>query len=751
MLKLTEEVESIIAEAANLAGEMESRYLMPEHLVCILANHREFYEPYYRYGGDSEKLNQQMIEWLEKFAEKRKDLEEGLELTKDFHTVLAIAAQQAESSGKQAVELCHLVNAILTLEDSYACYYLAAGGEVDIINFLGELSRNELAKDTNRKNWTEENAVLTQNLSEETGNSKEASWNRYVECMNKTCIEKNPLIGRKEQLERTIQILCRMDKNNVLYLGEAGVGKTALAYGLARKIEEGQVPEPLKGAVIYGLEIGNLIAGTQYRGDFEKRFQMVMEGLAKEEKPIVYLDELHMLVGAGAVDGGSLDASNLLKPYLAEGKIRFIGATTYQEYQRFLSGKQGFLRRFQRVEVPEPSEEETITILNGLKSRYEQFHKVTYADKVFQYTVTASKKYIHERFLPDKAIDLIDEAGAYRKLHPLKQKKQMIDSDLIDLLLTEICHIPKRAVEQDDLKQLAELEEHLKQNVFGQEEAIEQISNAVKFSRAGLNEEGKPLASFLFVGPTGVGKTESAKALAKELGIALIRFDMSEYAEKHTVAKLIGAPAGYVGYEEGGLLTDEVRKHPNAVLLFDEIEKAHPDIYNVLLQVMDYATLTDNKGQKADFQNIILIMTSNAGASRLGKKMMGFGERNLDEEVLKEAVKHTFQPEFRNRLSRIIYFRGMDEEMAERIAKKKLGELREKLLKKEVELSVSKEATEWIAKTGITKEYGAREIDRVIAAEVKPLLVSELLFGMLKNGGKCEIRLRNDNLFLTVN
>lgn len=755
MLKLTKELEAIIAEAANLAGEMGSRYLMPEHVVCALANHRKFSEFYQEYGGDPKKLNRQMIEWLKKFAEKRKNLEEGLELTKDFRNVLEIADQQAQASGKDAIELCHIVMAILVLEDSYAAYYLVGEGTVDVVNLLGELSRAELAKD--RNNFTplsyDSEEMPREDEVSKTSTKREretASWRRYVECMNQTCKKKNPLIGRTVELERTIQVLCRMDKNNVLYLGEAGVGKTAIAYGLARKIEEGTIPEPLKGAVLYGLEIGNLIAGTQYRGDFEKRFQLVMEGLAKEEKPIVYLDELHMLVGAGAVDGGSLDASNLLKPYLAEGKIRFIGATTYQEYQRFLAGKQGFLRRFQNIDVPEPSEEETITILNGLKSRYERFHKVVYANGVFGYTVMASKKYIHERFLPDKAIDLIDEAGAYRKLHPLKQKKQTIDSDLIDLLLTEICHIPRQAVEQDDLRQLAALEEHLKQKVFGQEEAIEQISNAVKFSRAGLNEEGKPLASFLFVGPTGVGKTESAKALAKELGISLIRFDMSEYAEKHTVAKLIGAPAGYVGYEEGGRLTDEVRKHPNAVLLFDEIEKAHPDIYNVLLQVMDYATLTDNKGQKADFQNIILIMTSNAGASRLGKKMMGFGERNLDEEVLKEAVKHTFQPEFRNRLSRIVYFRGMDEEMAERITEKKLNELKEKLSAKQVQLTVSKEAAEWIAKTGITKEYGAREIDRVIASEVKPLLVSELLFGALKHGGTCKIERREEKLYLSV-
>lgn len=771
MHRFTKELEDIVSEAANFAGEAGDRYLMPEHFVCALTNHKKFSEYYRMYGGSPEKLREQLQSWLEVSTEKRKKQGQGLEITEDFRKALIFASQQAQSSGKNAVGVCHMIAAILSLEDSYAAYYLSGAEKpVDVIGLIGELSRLGIAADTglnSQQKWLETKEHGIRN--EETGLQKseleappafqrenaagygadaELSWRNYVECMNDTCQKKNPLIGREKELERTIQILCRMEKNNVLHIGEAGVGKTAITYGLARKLVEGTIPEPLQGAVIYSIELGNMVAGTQYRGDFEKRFQMVMKGISEEKNPIVYLDEIHMVAGAGAVEGGTIDAANLLKPYLAEGHIRFIGATTYQEYERHLTGNQGFLRRFQKVDILEPSEEETVAILSGLKSRYERFHDIFYMDGVLEYAVMMSRKYINERYLPDKAIDLIDEAGAYRKLHPLKQKRQKVDCQLIDQLLTEICHIPKQAVEKEDIRHLAVLEDNLKQRVFGQNMAMEQIGNAVKFSRAGLNEEGKPLASFLFVGPTGVGKTEAAKALAEELAVPLIRFDMSEYAEKHTVAKLIGAPAGYVGYEEGGLLTDEVRKHPHAVLLLDEIEKAHPDIYNVLLQVMDYATLTDNRGRKADFRNIILIMTSNAGASRLGKKMMGFGERDMNQEVLKEAVKHTFAPEFRNRLSRIIYFNGMDNEMAARITEKKLNELKMRLKDRQVQLEVTKTAVAYIAKTGITQEYGAREIDRVIAAEVKPLLVSELLFGRLKKGGTCKIDFCEGKLLL---
>lgn len=566
--------------------------------------------------------------------------------------------------------------------------------------------------------------------------------------MNETCAKQNPLIGRGEELERTIQILCRKDKNNVLHVGEPGVGKTALAYGLAQRIVKGQVPEPLKGAVLYAMDLGTLLAGTQYRGDFEKRLKEIMDGLSGEELPILYLDEIHNIVGAGAVNGGSLDAANLLKPYLAAGHIRFIGATTYEEYKKHFSGIRSLVRRFQNVDVREPSREEAVEILKGLKSGYEKFHGVRYCAGVLEHAVDVSSRYVNERFLPDKAIDLIDEAGAYRRLHPLEQKTQTVNRTLIDQVLSKTCNIPAQTVEKGETEKLSRLGEQLKKQIFGQDEAVAQVVNAVKFSRAGLNEEHKPVASFLFVGATGVGKTELAKALAAELGIAFLRFDMSEYAEKHTVAKLIGAPAGYVGYEEGGILTEEIRKHPHAVLLLDEIEKAHPDIFNVLLQVMDYATLTDNQGRKADFRNIILIMTSNAGASRVGKSRIGFGSEAVNMDALTDAVKQTFQPEFRNRLSRIVLFRSMDDQMAERITAKKLKELSDKLKAKKVELIITAGAAEHVRQAGITNEYGAREIDRVIAGQVKPLLADLLLFGRLKKGGTCVLDVKEGKLLV---
>jgi ATP-dependent Clp protease ATP-binding subunit ClpA len=462
-----------------------------------------------------------------------------------------------------------------------------------------------------------------------------------------------------------------------------------------------------------------------------------MNGLMQEEKPIVYIDEIHNIAGAGATSESSFDMSNMLKPYLAQGHIRFIGATTFAEYKKSIGKSRSLVRRFQTVNVDEPSKEDAVKILQGLGERYEAFHGVSYADDVFEYAVEVSSKFMNERFLPDKAIDLIDEAGAYRKLNPTEDN--VVDKALIDEVLSKICNIPKQTVERDELNRLAELEGSIKKRVFGQNEAVANITNAVKFSKAGLNEENKPIASFLFVGPTGVGKTETAKALADELGVKLIRFDMSEYAEKHTVAKLIGSPAGYVGYEEGGLLTDAIRKTPYSVLLLDEIEKAHSDIYNILLQVMDYATLTDNQGNKADFKNVIIIMTSNAGASEMGKSVIGFGSEVINSDAIDEAVNKTFQPEFRNRLSRIVKFRGMDDEMALDIANKKLGQLADGLVKRNVELTFTENAVQLLKNKGITNRYGARELDRVISAEIKPLLVEELLFGKLKNGGKCSV------------
>ncbi len=742
-MEFTEKMQKVMECAVRLAQEGNHRYFMPEHVVYGMTFDEDFRREYEAGGGKAKRLRQDLLEFLREQAGVASEDQEGPQMTLDVQQVFRMATEQAESSSRDAVEVSHLLSALMRLKDSFGLYYMTVQ-DVDLVEVLGELSRKSLSEERGSEPLRPEEPNIYETGEEPEG--KNSRWKNFLENMNETCRKQNPLIGRAEELERTIQILCRKDKNNVLHIGEPGVGKTALAYGLAQKIEDGQVPEPLKQAVLYALDLGGLLAGTQYRGDFEKRFKEIIDGLEKEAQPILYLDEIHNIVGAGAVNGGSLDVANLLKPYLAAGHIRFIGATTYEEYKKHFSGQRSLVRRFQNVDIQEPTKEEAVEILKGLKSGYERFHGVRYRAGVLEHAVEVSSRYMNERFLPDKAIDLIDEAGAFRRLHPQEQKIQTVNKTLIDEVLSKTCSIPAQTVEKGETEKLALLEGNIKKQIFGQDEAAAQVVNAVKFSRAGLNDEHKPVASFLFVGATGVGKTELAKVLAKELGIAFLRFDMSEYAEKHTVAKLIGAPAGYIGYEEGGILTEEIRRHPHAVLLLDEIEKAHPDIFNVLLQVMDYATLTDNQGRKADFRNIILIMTSNAGAGRVGKSRIGFGSEAVNMDALTEAVKQTFQPEFRNRLSKIVLFRTMDDQMAEKITGKKLQELSQKLLAKKVEFTITPKAAEYVRNAGITKEYGAREIDRVIAGEVKPLLAELLLFGKLKRGGKCTLVLEEGTL-----
>lgn len=778
-MNFTENLQKVMENAVRLAEKEHHRYFLPEHMIYGLTFDKEFIEEFEEGGGGVKLLRKDILGFLTANVDKIEKAKRKVQLTltRDSEQVLSMAEGQARSSGRSAVDVCHLLSAILRLQDSYGLYYLMAQ-DVDLMEIIGNMSRNSLAaergreenrwssphkdsengeedkdwqSEANRKEGDEKMSKKHQKQEEESASGREQRWKNFVEEMNETCQNQNPLIGREEEMERTIQILCRKDKNNVLHIGEPGVGKTALAYGLAQKIIQKDVPEPLLGARLYALDLSGLLAGTQYRGDFEKRFKKIMEGLSREERPILYLDEIHNIVGAGAVNGGSMDVANLLKPYLAAGHIRFIGATTYEEYKKHILNSKSLVRRFQNVDIQEPSKEEAVAILTGLKSGYEAFHGINYEEGVLEHAVQVSSRYINERFLPDKAIDLIDEAGAYRRLHPLAKEqpaKQTVDKLLIDQVLAKICKIPPQTMEKGEMENLARLESQLKQQIFGQDKAIAQVANAVKFSKAGLNEEDKPIASFLFVGATGVGKTELAKALAAEMGIDFLRFDMSEYAEKHTIAKLIGAPAGYVGYEEGGILTEEIRRHPHAVLLLDEIEKAHADIFNVLLQVMDYATLSDNQGRKADFRNIILIMTSNAGASQVGKSQIGFGSAAVNMEALLDAVKRTFQPEFRNRLSRIILFSSLDEEMAKQITHKKLGELQQKLTARGVKFTVTSEGEEYIRKAGITQEYGAREIDRIIFSEVKPLLAERLLFGDLKEGGSCILDIEKEKLIL---
>jgi ATP-dependent Clp protease ATP-binding subunit ClpA len=576
---------------------------------------------------------------------------------------------------------------------------------------------------------------------------KEAAWRRLVTCMNEHYQHHNPLIGREAELQRTIQVLCRKDKNNPLHVGEPGVGKTALIWGLARIIEEGSVPARLQGSRIYMLDIGTLLAGTQYRGDFENRIKQIMDGVQEEsDKNIIYIDEIHTLVGAGATGEGSMDASNMLKPYLESGSIRFIGSTTYEEYNRHFSRSKGLVRRFQQIDIPEPTPEETKHILRQLREQYETFHGVHYDEAALDFAVDASYKYVNDRFLPDKAIDLIDEAGARAEVNNQKSDVKVTKTDIADVL-AKTCKVDAMAMSNDDdNSQLETLAPRLLSKIYGQDEAIRQVVESVQLSKAGLLDDNKPLASLLFVGPTGVGKTEVARVLAKELGIELLRFDMSEYTEKHTVAKLIGSPAGYVGYEDGGLLTDAIRKTPNCVLLLDEIEKAHQDIYNILLQVMDYARLTDNKGRKADFRNVILIMTSNAGAQFAGQANIGFTGNVKRGDAMLKQVKKTFKPEFINRLTGTVVFNDMDQQMARLILKKKLGELQEKLTAKQVQMTLTDEAFDFLLNEGFTREYGAREMDRVIAQRLKPLLMREILFGSLKNGGSVEISMENGSI-----
>ena len=582
----------------------------------------------------------------------------------------------------------------------------------------------------------------------QTGKRHPSDWHKLVTCISDKVDQHNPLIGREKELDRTIQVLCRAEKNNPLHVGEPGVGKTALVFGLAKLINENQVPDRLKGARIYGMDIGQMLAGSQYRGDFEKRIKMVMDGAAKEGNVIIYIDEIHNMIGAGRGSDGGPDASNMLKQYLEAGDIRFIGSTTYEEYNRYMAKSKGIVRRFQQIDIKEPSVDEAIKILEGLQHKYNIYHGVTYRKDALEYAVRASDKYISNRFLPDKAIDLMDEAGAYLEVHPANRQRSYVTKAVIQQILTKVCKIDAAAIKDEDNSALASLRQRMLDKIYGQDTAVDKVVEAVMMAKAGLIDDDKPMASLLFVGPTGVGKTEVARVLARELGIELVRFDMSEYTEKHAVAKLIGSPAGYVGYEDGGQLTDAIRKTPNCVLLLDEIEKAHSDIYNILLQVMDYARLTDNKGQKADFRNVILIMTSNAGAQYASQANIGFAGNVSRGQAMLAQVKKTFRPEFINRLSDTVVFHDMDRHMAELILDKKLAQLADKLSAKGVSIELTPQTREHLLKWGFTKEYGAREMDRVIGNRLKPVLMKALLFGKLKKGGKAVVKLEGKELVI---
>lgn len=665
--------------------------------------------------------------------------------------MMTIAESDAINAGKEEIDTTHVLHAMLQLDESQANYILRSQfteNEAELLRSIIDAYEGRTLPDHHPElDDIEDDSDEMESLF---GFERKQKWTELVTCVNDLLANHNPLIGREAELDRTIQVLCRRDKNNPLHVGEPGVGKTALIYGLAQRIEEGNVPERLKGAKIYQMDMGTMIAGTQYRGEFEDRIKRVMKGVSKLKNAIVYIDEIHTLIGSGASGGDSLDGSNILKPYLEAGEIRFIGATTYKEYNKYMQKSQGIVRRFQKIDVPEPSQEEAVKILEGLQSRYEQFHHVQYAEGMMPYAVELSARYIADRFLPDKAIDLIDEAGAFRELHPLRKKTQVVDKALIEATVKKICKISDDifAASYGENKQLATLYEHITARLFGQDEAVKQVVEAVQMAKAGLNEPDKPLASLLFVGPTGVGKTELCKVLSSELGVELVRFDMSEYTEKHAVAKLIGSPAGYVGYDDGGLLTDAIRKSPNCVLLLDEIEKAHQDIYNILLQVMDYARLTDNKGNKADFKNVILIMTSNAGAQFASMGTVGFSNTKTRGDAMLETVKKTFKPEFINRLSGMVVFNDMSREMAAQVFDKKLNILQERLQAKKVTLKLSDAARDFLIRKGYSEKYGAREMDRVMRKYLSSMLMKEILFGKLQNGGKVRVDIKDEELIL---
>jgi len=757
---LSRNLEQTLHRALSLASERRHEYATLEHLLLGLTDDADAATVLKACGLDLDKLRTDLGEFLDKdLAGLATDRPGDPKPTAGFQRVVQRAAIHVQSSGRDEVTGANVLVALFSERESHAVYFLQMQDmtRLDAVNFISHGIAKAPGRSTQRPVLGSNNQQPNENNPEQEREEKpnrrgnqDALTNYCVNLNKKAMAGKiDPLIGREMEIERTIQILCRRTKNNPLYVGDPGVGKTAIAEGLAKRIVEGDVPEVLAKSTIFALDMGALLAGTRYRGDFEERLKAVVNELEAMQGAILFIDEIHTVIGAGATSGGAMDASNLLKPALASGNLRCIGSTTYKEFRNYFEKDRALVRRFQKIDVNEPSIEDSIKILRGLKLNYEKHHKVRYTDEAIRAAVELSAKYINDRKLPDKAIDVIDEVGASRMLLPENKRRKTVTLRDVEEMVAKIARIPPKSVSVDDKETLRNLERDLKSMVFGQDKAIEALAAAIKLARAGLREPEKPIGNYLFSGPTGVGKTEVARQLAATMGIELIRFDMSEYMERHSVSRLIGAPPGYVGFDQGGLLTDAIDQHPHAVLLLDEIEKAHPDLFNILLQVMDHGKLTDHNGKSVDFRNIILIMTTNAGASDLAKEAIGFG-RDTRQGEDDEAIKRLFTPEFRNRLDATIGFAALTPEIVGRVVEKFVMQLEAQLADRNVTIEASSAAKEWLAERGYDRLYGARPLARVIQEYIKKPLAEELLFGKLVKGGSVKVTMKDDKLAFEI-
>ncbi len=749
---LSRNLEQTLHRALSFASERRHEYATLEHLLLGLTDDSDAATVLRACGVDLDKLRQELGEFLDKDLPGLATERPGdPKPTAGFQRVVQRAAIHVQSSGRDEVTGANVLVALFSERESHAVYFLQLQDmtRLDAVNFISHGIAKAPGRPAARPEKSSERpeGPGESEREEKSGRRNQDALSTYCVNLNKKAAagKIDPLIGREMEVERTIQILCRRTKNNPLYVGDPGVGKTAIAEGLAKRIVEGDVPEVLAKSSIYALDMGALLAGTRYRGDFEERLKAVVTELEAQPNAVLFIDEIHTVIGAGATSGGAMDASNLLKPALASGNLRCIGSTTYKEFRNYFEKDRALVRRFQKIDVAEPSQEDAVKILRGLKTNYERHHKVRYTDEAIRGAVELSAKYINDRKLPDKAIDVIDEVGASRMLLPEGQRRKTVTLRDVEEIVAKIARIPPKSVSADDKETLRNLERDLKAMVFGQDVAIDALSAAIKLSRAGLREAEKPIGNYLFSGPTGVGKTEVARQLASTLGIELIRFDMSEYMERHSVSRLIGAPPGYVGFDQGGLLTDGIDQHPHCVLLLDEIEKAHQDLFNILLQVMDHGRLTDHNGKSVDFRNVILIMTTNAGASDMAKEAIGFG-RDAREGEDEEAVRRLFTPEFRNRLDAIIPFAGLTEETVGRVVEKFVMQLEAQLADRNVTIELSSGAKEWLAERGYDRLYGARPLARVIQEYIKKPLAEELLFGKLVKGGSVGVTLVDGKL-----